>query len=106
MAKDAVKGKALRLRQACEAFGISQTYYRYEPKLSAADCQPAQLGLRALLPVPAQCEGVRLELATTGIAGGMMMPPRRALARQGNFTWLVLRPAPVTVIASGAVQGL
>jgi len=34
MAKDAVKGNALTIRQACEAFGISQTCYRYNPKLS------------------------------------------------------------------------
>ena len=34
MAKDAVKGKALSIRQACEAFGISQTCYRHVPKLS------------------------------------------------------------------------
>lgn len=34
MAKDAVKGKTLSIRQACEAFGISQTCYRHVPKLS------------------------------------------------------------------------
>jgi putative transposase len=34
MAKRAVKGKRLNIRQACEAFDISQTCYRYEPKLS------------------------------------------------------------------------
>ena len=34
MAEEAVKGKRLNIRQACEAFSISQTYYRYEPKLS------------------------------------------------------------------------
>ena len=34
MAEEAVKGKRLNIRQACEAFSISQTCYRYEPKLS------------------------------------------------------------------------
>lgn len=35
MAKEAVREKKLNIRQACEAFAISQTCYRYEPKLSA-----------------------------------------------------------------------
>ena len=35
MAKEAVREKRLNIRQACEAFDISQTCYRYEPKLSA-----------------------------------------------------------------------
>jgi putative transposase len=35
MAKEAVRDKKLNIRQACEAFDISQTCYRYEPKLSA-----------------------------------------------------------------------
>lgn len=34
MAKEAVKVKKLSIRQACAAFCISQTCYRYEPKLS------------------------------------------------------------------------
>ncbi len=34
MAKDAVKGKALTIRRACDAYGISLTCYRYESKLS------------------------------------------------------------------------
>ena len=34
MAEEVVKGKRLNIRQACEAFSISQTCYRYEPKLS------------------------------------------------------------------------
>lgn len=43
MAKKAVQEKQLNIRQVCEAFNISQTCYRYEPKLSAeneliADC--------------------------------------------------------------------
>ncbi len=33
MAKEAVSGKKLNIRQACDAFGISQTCYRYEKKL-------------------------------------------------------------------------
>ena len=35
MAQDAVKMKQMNIRQACEAFAISQTCYRYEPKLVA-----------------------------------------------------------------------
>jgi len=35
MAKESVKAGQLNIRQACEAFGISQTCYRYAPKLSA-----------------------------------------------------------------------
>lgn len=35
MAKKAVQRTVLNIRQACEAFNISQTCYRYEPKLSA-----------------------------------------------------------------------
>ena len=35
MAKRAVQETAANIRQACEAFSISQTCYRYEPKLSA-----------------------------------------------------------------------
>lgn len=34
MAKRAVENKKLSIRQACAAFEISQTCYRYEPKLS------------------------------------------------------------------------
>lgn len=34
MAKVAVQGGVLNIRQACEAFGISQSCYRYQPKLS------------------------------------------------------------------------
>ena len=34
MAKEAVRGKSLSIRQACEAFGISGTCYGYEPKLA------------------------------------------------------------------------
>ncbi len=35
MAKAAVKGEKVNIRQACEAFSLSQICYRYEPKLSA-----------------------------------------------------------------------
>jgi len=35
MAKKAVQETVANIRQACEAFNISQTCYRYEPKLSA-----------------------------------------------------------------------
>lgn len=34
MAKETVKVKKLNIRQSCDAFDISQTCYRYEPKLS------------------------------------------------------------------------
>lgn len=33
MAHDAVRAKRLNIRQSCQAFGISQTCYRYQPKL-------------------------------------------------------------------------
>lgn len=35
MAKAAVKEEKVNIREACKAFSISQTCYRYEPKLSA-----------------------------------------------------------------------
>ena len=35
MAKESVEAGKLNIRQACEAFGISQTCYRYAPKRSA-----------------------------------------------------------------------
>ncbi len=35
MAKEATKVKKLNIRQACEAFAVSQTCFRYEPKLAA-----------------------------------------------------------------------
>lgn len=35
MAKEAVSEKKLNIRQACDAFGISQTCYRYEKKLTS-----------------------------------------------------------------------
>ena len=34
MARVAVQDGVLNIRQACEAFGISQSCYRYQPKLS------------------------------------------------------------------------
>jgi putative transposase len=46
MAKEAVKKKKLNTRQACEAFDISQSCYRYEPKLSAENERIADLLLR------------------------------------------------------------
>lgn len=33
MARQAVTNKALSVRYACEVFGVSQTCYRYQPKL-------------------------------------------------------------------------
>lgn len=35
MASWAVKSKGRSIRQACELFGVSQTCYRYKPKLSS-----------------------------------------------------------------------
>lgn len=72
MAQWAVTERSATIGLACQAFGISQTRYRYRAKLNAenhviadwlgtADEQPAQLGLRAVLPVPAQCKGLQME---------------------------------------------
>ena len=33
MARQAVTNKALSVRYACEVFGVSETCYRYQPKL-------------------------------------------------------------------------
>lgn len=35
----AVQSKGRSFRRACELFGVSQTCYRYEPKLSDQDAQ-------------------------------------------------------------------
>jgi putative transposase len=43
MAKEAVKEKGLSIRQACEAFGISQGCFRYVPKLSSDNARIAEL---------------------------------------------------------------
>jgi len=42
MAKEAVKGEKLNVRQACEAFRVSQACYRYQPKLSDENALIAQ----------------------------------------------------------------
>lgn len=41
MAKEAVKGQRLNIRQACEAFGISRACYRYKSRLSAENTRIA-----------------------------------------------------------------
>ena len=46
MAEEAVKGGKLNIRQACQAFNISQTCYRYKPKLSAGNALIADWLLR------------------------------------------------------------
>jgi putative transposase len=46
MAKEAVKGDKLNIRQSCEAFDISQTCYRYEAKLSDENALIADLLVR------------------------------------------------------------
>ena len=72
MARDAVASRGVSIRLACEAFGISQTCYRYERQRNAeneqiadwllrADRQSSQLGLWTVFPVLAQREGLRLE---------------------------------------------
>ena len=46
MAQRAVQETTAHIRQVCEAFSISQTCYRYEPKLSAENEQVADWLLR------------------------------------------------------------
>ena len=41
MAKNTVEGKGLSVRTACRTFGISETCYRYEPKLSDENAEIA-----------------------------------------------------------------
>ena len=41
MAKKAVSGKGMNVRLACRTFGISETCYRYEPKLSDENAEIA-----------------------------------------------------------------
>ena len=69
MAQWAVAQRSATIGLACQAFGISQTCYRYRAKLDAENAvvadwlvqQPAQLGLRPVLPVFAQREGFQME---------------------------------------------
>ena len=72
MAKKALIEYALNIRQSCRAFGISETCYRYEAKLSDENAEIADRLLRLtawqrnwgfrLMPfVSAQCERLRLE---------------------------------------------
>jgi putative transposase len=64
MAQRAVRDKGISIRLACDAFGISQTCYRYEAKLSSQNSEIADWlirltanqrnwGLWSVLPVPA-----------------------------------------------------
>jgi hypothetical protein len=46
MATWAVKSKGRSIRRACELFGVSQTCYRYKPKLSGQNDQIADWLLR------------------------------------------------------------
>jgi putative transposase len=46
MATWAVKSKGRSIRRACELFGVSQTCYRYKPKLSGQNEQIADWLLR------------------------------------------------------------
>jgi putative transposase len=43
MAKDSIKEKNLNIRQACEAFSVSQGCFRYIPKLSSDNARIAEL---------------------------------------------------------------
>ena len=59
MAQKAVTGRGVCIRMACQAFGISESCYRYERKLDAENAEVANwlLGLWLLLPVSAQRQG-------------------------------------------------
>ena len=72
MAKRAVQQFGVSVRLACEMFRLSQACYRYEAKFKTENEAVAQWLLRltdnhrtwwlyAVLPVPAQCEGLWLE---------------------------------------------
>jgi putative transposase len=41
VAKWAIAGKGLSIRLACEAFGMSDSGYRYQPKLNAENAKIA-----------------------------------------------------------------
>ena len=41
MAKQALAARGLNIRQTCRAFGISETCYRYQPKLSSENAEIA-----------------------------------------------------------------
>jgi putative transposase len=41
VAKWAIAGKGLSIRLACEAFGMSESGYRYQPKLNAENAKIA-----------------------------------------------------------------
>lgn len=74
MATEALAHYAMSIRLACQVFKVSEGCYRDQPVLAdehqaigdwrlatAPHRQPAQLGLRALLPEPAQCQRLLLE---------------------------------------------
>jgi putative transposase len=46
MAQKAVKDKGASIRLACQAFGISQTCYRYQAKLSSENAKIADSLIR------------------------------------------------------------
>ncbi len=46
MAKKALVEHALNIRQSCQVFGISETCYRYEAKLSVENAEIADWLLR------------------------------------------------------------
>ena len=47
MPKNTVEGKGLSVRTACRTFGISETCYRYEPKLSDENAEIADWLIRS-----------------------------------------------------------
>jgi len=57
MAKQAVAQRDVSIRQACRAFSVSETCYRYEPKMADENA----LGIWLMLCLFAQCEAVSLE---------------------------------------------
>jgi len=69
MAKKALFEYALNIRQSCRAFGISETCYRYEAKLSDENAEIAGWllrltkwrGFRPMFFVSVQSERLRLE---------------------------------------------
>ena|GEM_PF-2075574 len=72
MAQQTVEHRGISIKLACLTFGISQTCYRYQPKLSAENVEIADhlirlthnqrnWGVRAVFFVSAQCEGLPME---------------------------------------------
>ena len=74
MARQAVQERGISIKLACEAFQVSETCYRYQPKRRTENDVIADwlirltenrrnwgFGLWSLLSVSAQCEGLSME---------------------------------------------